>query len=435
MVSHVRLAPALFLALAACAVDGESPVGVDADAELAPAASPKSSSTLGIDPDKELIVTDLSVVEDPARTLEPCAANEGAPLGAWTFGRLAEAMAGAGDPRILVEDWLLSWESDQRVNGYVASPRAILRERVLDPWRKRSGGSFLDLSKAPFRLLSIVNRVDLGRPKDGSAGEGRFVFGVVDVEDGCRALPFTIILEYELPSSSACDAQAWAEAFHALGALPFGEALNEELEAITSAFAGPGAMPGRPNGSALNQIRTNEAVGPRGTPWEMREFVLREGGRLVPETVKQTPDASFAGSEALARFVNENEESILAGRYVVPGEWLGASAPTPFSFVWDAPGILSPEARHAFGLSTCSGCHRTETGTPFLHVGTRNPGEPAPLSGYLTGKKMPDPVSGETRVFRELERRQRGLEKRLKMKCKDPASVDDPEMEPLAVAH
>ena len=51
----------------------------------------------------------------------------------------------------------------------------------------------------------------------------------------------------------------WANAWHALGALPFpSEEYNAALQAITERFAGRGAMPGRPNGSALNQLRTNE---------------------------------------------------------------------------------------------------------------------------------------------------------------------------------
>ena len=64
---------------------------------------------------------------------------------------------------------------------------------------------------------------------------------------------------------------------------------------------------------------------------------------------------------------------------------------------------------HSFALNTCSGCHQAETGAPFLHVGSRFPGEPTPLSGFLTGITVTDPISGALRAFNDLQRRQQDL--------------------------
>lgn len=274
--------------------------------------------------------------------------------------------------------------------------------------------------------------MDLGRPRLGQAGQGRFIFGVVHPEDGCRRLPFTVIFEYRLPAIDACDVREWATSWRELGREPFGPRFNDKLESLTNRFAGAHAMRDRPNGSALEQLRTNErTVG----PWEMRAFVLDEGGRLVSDIVEDTPDMSLAGTRELADFINVNEDSVLAGKHVLPSAWLGAAAPTPGSFIWDAPGIESSDARHAFALATCSGCHRRETDTAFTHVFTRNRGEASALSGYLTGAVVPDPLSGAPREFAELSRRAKQLEKRARLVCRDREAVADPSLEPQGNAH
>ena len=65
----------------------------------------------GIDPRKQLMITDLRVVEDPLRT-NP--AN--GPQATWTFKYLMENMAGTNDPSLFTMRWLQLWERDQIVN-------------------------------------------------------------------------------------------------------------------------------------------------------------------------------------------------------------------------------------------------------------------------------------------------------------------------------
>ena len=91
-------------------------------------------------------------------------------------------------------------------------------DRVIKGWRDKSGCPTTDdtsacsfnLDQAPFRLLAIVNRIDLSGPSDfynpnvASPGEFRFVFGFVNrlVEDTDSlngALEAAVILEYNLP--------------------------------------------------------------------------------------------------------------------------------------------------------------------------------------------------------------------------------------------
>ncbi|MDQ3030915.1 MAG: hypothetical protein M3Y87_00725 [Myxococcota bacterium] len=372
-----------------------------------------------VDPARELLVTDLRVVEDPVRTT--WAAPEGTPgRGAWTFGHLMSEMAGDGSAGELVMSWLREWESDQRFGDSVAPARPLVRSMIIDPWLERSGcaaGAItceLDMTQAPFRLLAIVNRIDLrdapdevtgpGHSEDAHtrhAGEGRFVFGALGPAG--ERLRFTVIFEYTQVAETAADVRTWAARWHALGALPFGADYNAALEEITRAFAGRGAAPGRPRGSAIAQVRTNElAISP---VWELREFRLSTTG-LEQAPVMQTPDFSENGTRTLTNRIRSHAGAILDGTYRVPPGQLGASAPTPTSGThWDAPGITDQAARHQFSLTTCSGCHAGESGTRFLHVGTRELGVESVLSGFLAGREITDPVTGDPRTFADLDRR------------------------------
>ena len=145
--------------------DGNAANGCESTTACSPAVCTISRSA-------ELVITALSVVEDPVRT---------APGGAWSFGTLMRAMAGDQDPSTLVRNWLKTWARRRRSTALTLPARPAMLSKVLGPWETRSGGSSqpLDFSKAPFRLLAIMNRMDLRNP-GVQAGEGRFVFGVLD---------------------------------------------------------------------------------------------------------------------------------------------------------------------------------------------------------------------------------------------------------------
>jgi hypothetical protein len=404
-----------------------------------------------INVDSQLMITDLRVVEDPVRT-NPRLGTK-AP---WTFNYLIESMAGKQNPSDFAMQWLQQWETDQTINGHVAKARPDIRKLVIDPWLKASGGRKLDLAKAPFKLLAIVNRMDL-RVQDGTkvatAGEGRFVFGVLGA-DG-KPLPplagdapggFTVIFEYELVATKMEHLRDWAMRWAKLGDYPVGSPLyNQALEGVTRKFTDRGIAALKPNGSALNQVRTNELA--LGAPWELREFGIdAASGRLKQRPVAVTPDVlALNGTPALATLVNDNEAALLAETFVLPKELLAASSLAgpfqlsdfpdsanrtftttelfaPFFDVpWSAAGIRSNDARHSFALNTCSGCHRGETGTAFLQIGfpvgnklPRSLGKTAALAGFLTGIDTPDPVvPATTRSFGDLNRRKADLEELL----------------------
>ena len=365
---------------------------------------------------RELTVRHVSVVDDPIRT-----SMAGDPLdprtGAWSFGRLMERLSptAAAAPDV-TEAMFGSFDTPQTVNGFTIEARPGMQRLVLGPWPRANGK--LDLSRAPMRLLAIVNRLDLKDLAAGKAGEGRMVYGVLGGGPNGVELEFTVILEYLLPGSTESEYQDWVQQFHALQALPFpSEQYNAALQAITDRFTARNAMPSMPNGNLLIDIRTNEITlggGQLGRQvWQLREFrISPTTGMLVPAPVFLTPDFSFNGSDRLARFINQNESTVLTERHDVPlifeGEpFLGASVFNNIDF-WSAPGVNDNDARHKFSLNTCNGCHGLETQSAFLQIFPRRPGQQSQLSGFLTGIIVQDPISGEPRRLAELARR-RGL--------------------------
>jgi hypothetical protein len=352
---------------------------------------------------RELMITDLSVVDDPLRTR--FANPQQAGNGAFTFKRLMEEMASspAAAPR-MVEAFLETFTTPQTINGFVVGPRLDFRSMVLDAWPRKNGE--LDLEAAPLRLLAIVNRIDSRNPAARHAGEGRFVFGFVDPFGFPREA--TMIIEYHLPAENDQEVQGWADGWHALGAHPFGEGYSAALQALTERFTRRGAGHGA---SALAQLRTNEIAFGGGQPWQLREFTLDAAGNLVPSPIKLTPDrTTFDGSLTLADFVNTNAPAILLERHEVPllfkgVPFLGGAVFNDLSG-WQGTGILDPEARQKLSINTCNGCHSAaETNTFFLQISGRFPGQEAPLSPFLTGTDVIDRFTGRVRSFNDLRRR------------------------------
>lgn len=397
-----------------------------------------------VNSDNSLTVTNVSVVEDPTRTFNPCS-NTGNATGVWTFGHLMTEMANQAasgvNPAELTRSWLETWLTPQTANTFNVPARPNIGQ-IINAWPKLANGD-LDLTKAPVRLLAIVNRIDLaaslayGR---GSGGEGRFVFGVMDVANGCAPTPFLIIFEYGIPRHTCAALRDWAQKWLALGSLPLGSPqYNTALEVLTEEFAKANAEPTKPNGSAINQVRTNEIA--LAAPWELREFNLLAVGGAPPHlhlvTVKQNPDQTFnefpspgPNGPLLAQWINLNETAIIAERHTVADvlapappfptntHFLGASSPNS-QFFWKAAGITNNNARFHFSLNTCNGCHGRETQTSsFTHIGNAPFGTPAPLSGFLTGITVSDPVQGNiNHDFADLERRKMRLEQLANSAC------------------
>jgi len=361
-----------------------------------------NSTPCTVKPRRELEIRDVSVVDDPVRT---------GPGGAWTFGKLMEDMAPTpADAPAMVEAMLSSFLSQQTVNGFTLPPRSGAQQ-VLDSMRGPDGK--LDLSQQAFRLLAIVNRIDLNDVSASTAGEGRFVFGFTPFGSTLQA---TLIIEYNIPAASQAEVVELANAWHALRALTFpSEEYNAALQKVTERFTARNAAPGRTNGSALGQVRTNDFFALTPFAWEFREFHLdATSGMLVPAPVALTPDRSFNFSDRLGRFVLANEPAILAEKHTVPlmfegAPFQGGNVDASDFFTWQVPRV-SPETRHRFARNTCNGCHtQGETGAAFFQVNPRFPFQESQLSGFLLGADVTDFAAGVLRHFNELDRRGRIL--------------------------
>lgn len=394
---------------------------------------------VGVQPDKSLVIRDPDVVEDPTRTYDPCS-DAGTPMGKWTFGHLMTQLANSAYTGINPSDFALQWiqkfVANQTVNGFAVFAQPDVQD-VIDAWPKIGMTAQLDLAKAPFKLLAIVNRVDLRSNLiygGGNAGEARFVFGFRRCSPASISPRFTVIIEYGIRKTGCLALKNWAQQWVALGDLALGSAAyNAALEAITDQFSLADAASTKPNRSALNQLRTNR--GPSDSMWQFREFRLVGKGaaisQLTHSTVKQTPDSDimppyansfYPNPDALADYVNANEAAIMSDTHVVPLTFDGlhfrggSSTRHGVVFEWDSPLIANREARHKFALQTCNGCHFTETGTDhppqtFFHIAPAHLGAPATLSGFMTGIDVPDPIDGmPTRHFNELDRRATDLD-------------------------
>lgn len=424
------------------------------------------ADTTPIDPARSLLLHHPSVIADPDRTMNPCArAETNNALKSWSFGRLINDMAsGAGvRPTTMVRDWLSTWiqpqlVTDHRTGSFIldaVSDRSAsaMRNLILNPWKARSAEAELDLRIAPFHLQAILYRPDLARstPHErghaNHAGELRFVFGMMHIEDRnndgdaldpediCQPIEGALIFEYKVPLSKCKQSKRWANDWIALSGLPLGSAAHlEALENLTSQVTAGSAAPHRAFKSALSQIRSNE-ISLTGSNWQMREFVLDDdAGGLVQSTVKQTPrlhlfaetqspqtplPASLNADRLLLQEIRGNLDAILAGTYQVPefsssGEaLLGGVSNYNIDTVWNHPALHSPkerEARFKFSVNTCSGCHSGETRTDFYHIEPQSPGQSPRLSPFLSeaGHRVRD-IHGIRHEFDEMAHRRQSL--------------------------
>jgi len=335
--------------------------------------------------------------------------------GVWTFGHLLrEAAPTAEQAPAMALQLFQHWLTDQTVNGFTVTARPAIQQVLLDIWPKTASGD-LDLDQAPLTLEAIVSRVDLRNLNAGSAGEGRFVFGV-----NGPGFPqqFTVILEYNLPAQTPQDVLDWANRWHNLSSLPFpSEQYNTALEAVTRQFSDRNASPASVNGSALVSLRTNEIA--LSFQWELRQFSLSPATGFFDEIpLTETPDISFNGTTTFSDFVNQNAAGIISevfgasGTNVTPqfeGQNFQAGSVFNNLIEWNGPGITNPDARFHASANTCNGCHGPETNTTFLMVTPRFPGSEAPLSPFLTGTTAFDDFTGQERTLNDLGRRQADL--------------------------
>ena len=433
---------------------------------------------------KTLSINNTSVVAHPGYTYDPCdtdgTGNNTNPNNLWSFKTLLANMnhpsTGMTDQEF-IHNWLLEWVNNQNVNNFTINARPAVQNFFLG-WNP-ADPTTLDIDNLPFRLLAIMNRIDLASVSYGGAsgGEIRFVFGLLDRDvstcaPATAAEHLTVILEYGDTAETCTSIKSRAQQWIALNGLTLGSvAYMNQLEAITNDVTLFGSAPGKPNDSALNQLRTNDFAFD-GNPtfsgaWELREFVIQNGASLDSATIKQTPDpVTFRnflspGNVQLGTYVEQNANQVICENHTVPltfptspapgNAFLGANALYAASTFWELPinpanlpaNILNPATvpscyqspmtvsgvsfqneiisslRHKLSVNACDDCHGNETNTFFTHV---NPDTRA-FSGFLTGITVTDPIhSGGgpgliEREFDDLDRRGQILDKLAMQVC------------------
>lgn len=212
--------------------------------------------------------------------------------------------------------------------------------------------------------MAIVNRIDLGENPGyataSPAGELRFIFRFVGF-DCDNTAELNVIFEYGIPPMNCFGQRQYAKKWIALSAMPLGSPeFNAALQVITDPIVMRGAGGAKPNGSALNQLRTNHEIGPA---WDLREFhVELPSHHLRPATTKQTPRHVLNETKTTTDYVTLNADAIKKGTYVVPLQFpagtpfLGAQSLVTPDSIWNGnPPIPDAKARHLFSLGTCNG--------------------------------------------------------------------------------
>ena len=311
-------------------------------------------------PELELLITSPRVVDSPAAHYP----------GDWSFGTLMERTFGEKLAPSVVRSWLLSYDFTQKIATYDVPAREKARRLLIEPWQKADGftGSHSlewrpDFKNAPFQLLAIVNRQDVGiiQPNtssssteyyntSGSAGELRFVYGVTDQEGQPLLGGMTIILEFRsgfidffgkdvasAPERRQMLLHELALEWHHLGRRgQIDKIYLEELAQLTNILTTPlfgeraptplGQKPlgddyiestcdqpaafgfsrlqalGVPGTQALLRIRTNDNA--LGAGREFRQFNIHEWG-ILPAPVSASPAQDFwdEGSSAHQKLV------------------------------------------------------------------------------------------------------------------------------------
>lgn len=415
----LSLTAAAAFALAACSSSDRSIEGFPGGE--APTRKPDAPPFVGdpieappvVDRYRELLVTDRAILGgariDATRNDAP-----------WSFRHAVEGLAPPNEGAAFVSAWLATWQSTSTgpaTGSLPLSARPDVRTSLVCPWLRLTPENAcdatcsactaenLDLTRAPFRLLAIVNRLDLAEGQqscDENKSEARLVFVALDAKGA--ALPFNVIFEYGAVATVAGDAKAW----HALASLE-GEPYAAALERISRSVTDRGR-------TTLKQLRTSENLGAaRGTAYELRQFE-RGGDRLVGAALTNTARDSLNGTQQLADHVLDHDREIAAGDNAITFAMRTASSTMPRAdFRWIDPSGIDPSRGgrlDLFGLSTCNGCHAGHRGDttvlPFSHIGANAQGD------TVISKFLDDPQS---RGNDELAFRERSLGRRLVGAC------------------
>ena len=329
-----------------------------------------------IDPMKSLLIVDSSVVDSPFT-------EKGGP---WSFSRVFKNVLGEFNNKNVAESLYRFWEQYEinHLNGYTWDARSP--GVIIDSWPRIDPENFrsLDVSKSPFRLLSIVFRPDLFT--SNSAGELRFVYGAKDPSK--ELLDITLIFEFELKFTYKMPTiKSWLSAIAKLSQHRFGIDYNIFLESLTDQV-----LYHQYTSSTFKRLRVNEQL--FGNSWDMRDFVydpILQSFKMIP--IASEPDASLntRGTNTLVQWINQHQESVVNEGLNLPVKFRAGRGYLPdnnYSWFPENPNLRNDVIK-SFNMKTCTGCHGAVTETRFMHIEPRFKGEQSTISKFLI-KALPE---------------------------------------------
>ncbi len=321
---------ALLVLGGACArPENDDPALAEAEQALTCPASPTDVNWA-----RDLLITDVSLVEHARATSWSGIASNDYTDGTFHFGRLLNDLRGRdgnqqnpeGGADITytpyelseyVHRWLDEWETDDITNCDPVPGRPAVNTHIRNPWPKIAGQydvyttkdgrhvtrERLDMRNPPFRLMAVVFRNDLAdlTPPRGhnaandpqrdppQAGELRIVYGLIDPATGAPK-NLTVAFEYSLPAQTENDVTLWQKRWRqevdgtTIGSTEWLNGVsrlvwevtrnNGSRNATSSLYAGNpclGCGQARPHDNNLHQVRTNDYK-VLGATQEFREF-------------------------------------------------------------------------------------------------------------------------------------------------------------------
>lgn len=228
-----------------------------------------------------------------------------------------------------------------------------------------------------------------------------------------------VIFEYGNTETDKCDIKQRAQDWVDLTLEDLGSAnYLAKLQTLTDAVTAAGAAPTKPNGSAINQVRTNEKLFGKLTPpgstcttcwehinWELRQYQIDSNGLLTNTPTDNVPlisnnydinlkdDGTFLGGTEILDWIYgvgtlPNKVKVQHGNHHLPSNLIQPTAELDDEWTsyfgldfTQAPVDIHDESnynneaskrekdiRKQISLQSCGGCHTSETKTLFTMI-------------------------------------------------------------------
>jgi hypothetical protein len=358
--------------------------------------------------DRVLMIRDTSVVQH--KDFDPEAPGGAGP---WSFAGVVSDAIEIRAPGI-VEGTKAGETLRQRLSSVQMNPLGV--QQFLSTWQAADPN--YSLTKAPVRLLAVVNRIDLGRvgnveapckPANQFGGaEIRFIYSAAT--DTVEQHFLSMIVEFVLPCKSPKDFKTMGEEWSNLRT---SANYVSDLEKLLQNHIKEATF------ARLRVISKTSTGG-----WRAAEYGFDKDRWLLDQTLARQFDLRAVpvgkcqdGSSAIGEFVTRELDNVRASNYRLDESLstkyadLTGRNPTGYSLTLSkdlkspsgvpiAPAFVD-DARFSISVNTCTGCHGADTYTDFHQVNQRVRDSSSDLAAFLTGQPNGDSggATGQTGYY------------------------------------